>query len=103
MRLRLRHSFDIQASSFSLFQIREQSRMRFLIGERPCARFAPFHDELVERRIDRQGIIDSEASKAKIIQRFVSGAYNTIEIQIHKVSTTTVYATVLRLYYIDLQ
>src|SRR6266550_9154518 len=53
-----------------LFQIREQGRMCLLIGERFGALLAFFHNELVQRWINGQGIISVETSQAKGIHRF---------------------------------
>jgi hypothetical protein len=38
--------------SLQSFEVREQCRMCFLIGERFGAGFALFHDEFIERGID---------------------------------------------------
>src|SRR5262249_48741143 len=41
---------------YNSFQIREQGWLRFLVGQRFGALLAAFHDELVERRVDGEGI-----------------------------------------------
>src|SRR4029077_18710148 len=55
-----------------LFQIGEQGRMRFLIGERFGALLAFFHDKFVQRRIDGEGIVPVETGQAKAVHRLSS-------------------------------
>ena len=61
------------------FEIGEQRRLRFLVGKRFGALLAAFHDELVQRRINGQGIIAVETSQAKTVQRFSrrAGSYSS--------------------------
>src|SRR4030095_6809960 len=55
---------------YNSFEVGEQRGLRFLVGQRFGALLASFHDELVECRVDREGIVAVEASKAKTVQRF---------------------------------
>ena len=47
------------------FQLRKQGRLGFFFGQGPCTVLALFHNELVERGIDWQGIIPVKTSEAE--------------------------------------
>src|ERR1700757_666283 len=81
-----------QATSlpYNSFEVGEQRRLRFLVGERFGALLAAFHNELVECRVDGERVIAVETSKAKTVQWFSCGAYHPFHIQI----TETVYAKI---------
>src|SRR5262245_45788225 len=68
--------------SYNSFQIGEQRGLRFLVGQRFGALLAAFHDELVQLRIDGQGIIAVETSKAKPVQRFSCRANHLFHIKV---------------------
>src|SRR5262249_4909039 len=59
-----------------LLQICEQRRVRFLLGEGCGALFAFFHDELVQRGIDWQGIITCKTGETKTVQRLPGSAHH---------------------------
>ncbi len=70
------------ARNGSLFQVRKQRRMCFLIGERFRSLFAFLHDEFVERRIDGQGIIAGKTGEAKAVQWLSSRSHHAFDIEI---------------------
>src|SRR6266850_263064 len=77
-----------------LFQIREQGRMCFLIGERFGAVLAFFHNELVQCRVNGQGIISIETGQAKAIHRFSRRPYHAFHIEVTEAVDTEVFADV---------
>src|SRR6266576_4040862 len=87
-------SLVIRASSFRSFQIREQGRMCFLIGEGFGALVAFFHNELVQRRIDGQGIVSVETGQAKAIHRSSGRPYHAFHIEVTKAVDTEIFADV---------
>ena len=58
--------------------------MRFISGERFRAVPAFFHDELVEFRVDGEGILPSETRQTKLVHRFSRGPHHSFEIEIPK-------------------
>src|SRR5207249_6168989 len=64
------------------FQVREERWMALLLDQRFGTRFAFFHDELVQRRIDRQGIIAGETSEAEFVHRSTGRAHHSFHVEI---------------------
>src|SRR5207249_1158465 len=77
-----------------LLQIREQSWLRFLIGEGFGALLAFFHDEFVQRRIDGQGIIAGETGQTEAVQRFSRRAHHAFHIEVAEAIHTKIFADV---------
>ena len=75
-------------------QIGEQRRLRFLVGQGFGALLASFHDELVECRIDGQGIIAVETRQTKTVQRFPGRADHAFDVEIAETVHTQVFADV---------
>jgi hypothetical protein len=71
-----------------LLEVGEQSRLRFLVGQRFGALLASFHDELIQGRIDGEGIIPVEASEAKTVQGFSRRANPAFDIDIRTRSSS---------------
>ena len=65
--------------------------MPFLLDQCFGAGFALFHDELVERGIDGQGIIAGKAGEAEFVQRFSSRAHHAFDIQITETVDTEIF------------
>src|SRR5438067_10325896 len=79
---------------YKLFEVGKQRRLRFLVGQRFGALLAAFHDELVQSRIDRQGIIPIETGEAKTVQRFSRRANHSFHIKITETVHTKIFADV---------
>src|SRR5207249_2800818 len=65
-------------------QIRKQRRMCFLISERFGAALAFFHDEFVERGIDRQGIFPRKTGETEAIRWLPGGLDHSFDIEVAK-------------------
>src|ERR1700737_2257822 len=65
-------------------QIREQSRMLLLIGERARTSFSFLHDEFVQRRIDRQRIVTVETGEAELIHFSAGRADHALDAEVTK-------------------
>src|SRR5215831_12420251 len=74
------------------FEVGEQRWLRFLVGQCFGALLAPFHDELVQRRINGQRIIAVETSKAKPVQRFSCRANHSFHIKVTETVHTKIFA-----------
>src|SRR4026207_2104663 len=68
--------------------------MCLLVGERFGALLAFLHDELVQRRIDGQGIISIETGQAKAIHRLSGRSYHAFHIEVTEAVDTEVFADV---------
>src|SRR4029077_13596111 len=79
---------------YNSFEIGEQRGLCFLIGQRFGALLAAFHDELVQRRIDGQGIIAVETRQAKTIQRFSRRANHPFHIKVTETVHPEIFADV---------
>src|SRR4030095_7426906 len=53
---------------YNSFEVGEQRGLRFLVGQRFRALLSAFHDELIQCRINGEGIVAVETSKAKTVQ-----------------------------------
>ena len=73
------------------FQIGEQRRVRFLIGQRFGALLAFFHNEFIQRGIDGQGIIAGKTSQTEAVQWFSGRSHHAFHIEV----TQTVNAQIL--------
>ena len=82
--LGLRHSFVIRASSFQSFQIRKQRWMLFLGRQPSRPLFAFFHDILVERGIDGEGVIAGKTRETKLIHVAAGCAHHSFDVEIAK-------------------
>src|SRR5437867_2393419 len=56
--------------------------MLLLLSERFGTGFTLFHDEFVESRIDRQGIMAVKTGETKFIHRSAGGAHHALDIEI---------------------
>src|SRR6516162_2997821 len=80
---------------YNSFEISEKRWLRFLVGQRFGTVFAAFHDELVECRVDRQGIVAVETRKAKTVQRFSCRANHSFDVEITKTIHIQIFADVI--------
>src|SRR5215831_12881820 len=83
-----------QRLPWNSFEIGEQRGLRFLVGQRFSALLAAFHDELVECRINGQGIIAVETREAKTVQRFFRRADHPFHVELTETVHTEIFADV---------
>ena len=67
-----------------LFQTGKQRWLAFFGSQSFGPIFAPFHDELVQRWIDRQRVIAVEAGEAKLVELSSGGANHAVNIKVTK-------------------
>src|SRR5438552_9668926 len=79
---------------YNSFEVGKQRGLRFLIGKRFGALLSAFHDELIQRRINGEGIIAVETSKAKTVQRFSRRPDHSLDIKITETVHTKIFADV---------
>src|SRR5260370_17170290 len=84
-------SMDTRAVASASFQVREQCRMPFLLDQGLRPRIALFHVELVERGIDREGIIAGETGQTKFVHRSSSRADHSFNVEITKTVDAEVF------------
>src|SRR5215211_3825401 len=76
------------------FEVGKQRGLRFLIGKRFGALLAAFHDELVQCRINGEGIVAVKTGKAKTVQRSAGRADHSLHVEIAETVHTKIFADV---------
>src|SRR5437762_7065888 len=76
--------------AYNSFEVGKQRGLRFLIGKRFGALLSAFHDELIQCRINGEGIVAVETSKTKTVQRSAGRADHSLHVEI----TETVHAKI---------
>src|SRR6476620_4312404 len=79
---------------YNSFEVGEQRWLRFLVGQRFGALLTAFHDELIQCRINGEGIVAVETSKAKTVQRFSCRANHPLHIKVTETVHTKIFADV---------
>src|SRR6266550_654095 len=76
------------------FEVGKQRGLRFLIGKRFGALLSAFHDELIQCRINGEGIVAVETSKTKTVQRSAGRADHSLHVEIAETVHTKIFADV---------
>src|SRR6476619_4997539 len=79
---------------YNSFEVGKQRGLRFLIGKRFGALLAAFHDELIQCRINGEGIVAVETSKTKTVQRSTGRADHSLHVEITETINTEILADV---------
>src|SRR5438034_2205295 len=79
---------------YNSFEVGKQRGLRFLIGKRFGALLSAFHDELIQCRINGEGIVAVETSKTKTVQRSAGRANHSLHVEIAETVHTKIFADI---------